>query len=102
MQKPSFDPGLTQQYAGNLKRVINKNGGFNVYRTGFTWRDIHPYLYLVNLTWTQFLLVVLAFFVVANTCFAVVYLLIGPRSISGVDGHSAATRFLDVWFFSSH
>jgi inward rectifier potassium channel len=102
MQKPSFDPGLTQQYAGNLKRVINKNGGFNVYRTGFTWRDIHPYLYLVNLTWTQFLLVVLAFFVVANTCFAVVYLLIGPRSIYGVDGHSAATRFLDVWFFSSH
>ena len=29
MQKPTFDPGLTQQYTGNLRRAINKDGTFN-------------------------------------------------------------------------
>jgi inward rectifier potassium channel len=102
MQKPAFDPGLTQQYAGNLKRVINKNGDFNVYRTGFTWRDVHPYLYLVNLSWPNFLLAVLVFYVVTNTVFAAIFMLTGPRSVYGVDSHSLGSRFLDVWFFSSH
>ena len=30
MQKPAFDPGLTQKYTGNFRRVINKDGTFNV------------------------------------------------------------------------
>jgi inward rectifier potassium channel len=102
MQKPGFDPGLTQQYAGNLERVINKDGGFNVYRTGFTWRDIHPYLILINLSWSKFLLLVLIFYIVVNTIFAVVYMAIGSKSVYGVDGHSTWTHFTDVWFFSSH
>lgn len=102
MQKPGFDPGLTQQYTGNLKRVINKDGEFNVYRTGFTWRDIHPYLTLINLSWSMFLLLVLLLYVIGNTIFACVYILAGPNSVYGVDRHSAWTRFMDVWFFSSH
>jgi hypothetical protein len=42
MQKPTFDPGLTQQVTGNLRRAINKDGSFNVEREGGSWRDIHP------------------------------------------------------------
>jgi len=26
MQNPAFDPGLTQKYTGTLRRVINKDG----------------------------------------------------------------------------
>ena len=48
MQTPTFDPGLTQQFAGTLRRAINKDGSFNVRRRGTTWRDTHPYLYLIN------------------------------------------------------
>lgn len=102
MEKASFDPGLTQQYAGNLKRVINKNGEFNVYRSGYTWRDVHPYLFLVNLSWTNFFLLVLALYVIANTIFAGIYDVIGWKSIHGVDGQTAWARFCELWFFSSH
>jgi inward rectifier potassium channel len=102
MEKVTFDPGLTQQYAGNLKRVINTNGEFNVYRTGFTWRDIHPYLFFVSLSWSRFYSVLLAFYVVANAVFAGVYLLIGPDCIYGANSPSAWVRFLNVMFFSSH
>lgn len=102
MEKPSFDPGLTQQYAGNLKRVINKDGEFNVYRTGFTWSDFNAYLFLVSLSWTNFFLILIAFYVFTNTIFACVYALIGWQSIHGVDGQSAWTRFCQLWFFSCH
>jgi hypothetical protein len=51
MPKPSFDPGLTQKYSGPLRRVINKDGGFNVHSVGGDWHDIHPYLHLVNMSW---------------------------------------------------
>src|SRR5579864_4028577 len=60
MQKPTFDPGLTQQFTGVLQRSINKDGSFNVYRRGVSWRDLHPYLRLLNMSWTRFLGVVLA------------------------------------------
>ena len=54
MQKPAFDPGLTQKYTGNFRRVINKDGTFNVRRRGATWRDFHPYLHLINMDWLPF------------------------------------------------
>ena len=54
MQKPAFDPGLTQKYTGNFRRVINKDGTFNVRRRGATWRDFHPYLHLINMDWAPF------------------------------------------------
>jgi len=34
----TFDPGLTQRYTKVLKRVINKDGQFNVRRVGRTWQ----------------------------------------------------------------
>ena len=47
MRKPTFDPGLTQKFEGPLRRVVNKDGSFNVHRRGASWRDFHPYLHLV-------------------------------------------------------
>ena len=55
MQKPAFDPGLTQQVVGSLRRAIDKDGSFNVLRQGTRWRDIHPYLHLINASWSLFL-----------------------------------------------
>jgi hypothetical protein len=51
MQTPTFDPGLTKQVIAPLRRVIGENGKFNVRRRGTTWRDFHPYLHLVNMSW---------------------------------------------------
>ena len=38
MRKPTFDPGLTEQFTAPLRRVVNKDGSFNVHRRGETWR----------------------------------------------------------------
>ena len=102
MQKPTFDPGLTTQYSGPLRRAINRDGTFNVIRRGTDWRDIHPYLHLVSIPWTAFLGVIVGAYVVINTVFAVCYFLLGPGALqSTVAAPGSMDRFLQCFFFSS-
>lgn len=102
MLKPSFDPGLTQKYGGPLRRAINKDGGFNVHSEGGNWHDIHPYLHLVNMSWTGFFAVIVAAYVVVNLLFAGIYAWIGSDQLSGAEAPTALGRFMNMFFFSSH
>src|ERR1700683_271643 len=101
MQKPTFDPGLTQQYAGPLRRVINPDGSFNVLRKGTGWRDINPYLYLVSIPWIHFFALVLLGYVLVNTLFAIVYFALGPGALNGLRASAGVDRFLQCVFFSA-
>ncbi len=102
MQKPTFDPGLTQQYAGPLRRIINPDGSFNVLRRGTNWRDVNPYLHLISISWTHFFGYVVLGYVLVNTFFAAVYFGLGPGALHGPDGSaSGIDRFLECFFFSS-
>jgi inward rectifier potassium channel len=102
MAKPTFDPGLTQQYTGSLRRAINKDGSFNVARHGTSWRDIHPYLHLISLPWPTFLSLVFAAYLAVNTIFAAFYYALGPGHLVGGDAPHKLDRFLNAFFFSSH
>ena len=102
MQTPSFDPGLTKQVIAPLRRIINEHGQFNVRRRGTTWRDIHPYLHLVNMGWPRFLAVLFLGYIVINTMFAGVYFALGPDQLAGADAPTLWGRFLNDFFFSSH
>lgn len=102
MQQPSFDPGLTQRYTGQIKRAISKSGDFNVRRIGTTWRDQHPYLFLISLSWPAFSSLVLAGFAAINLLFAALYYAIGMDSLKGAEAPTMALRFLNAFFFSTH
>lgn len=102
MQTPTFDPGLTNQVIAPLRRVIGDNGQFNVHRRGTTWRDFHPYLHLVNMSWPRFLATLFFGYVVLNSLFAGVYFVLGPEQLRGADVPNAWGRFLNDFFFSSH
>src|SRR5579863_3002551 len=102
MHKASFDPGLTQQFTSPFRRVINKDGSFNVHRRGTTWRDIHPYLHLINMGWSMFLGTLFLGYVFINTAFAGVYFALGPDQLQGAEASTAWGRFLNAFFFSSH
>ncbi len=102
MQKPSFDPGITQQFSAPVSRIINTDGSFNVHRRGQTWRDFHPYLHLINMGWAPFLAVLFAAFVVVNTVFASLYYSVGTDQLQGADAPTAAARFANAFFFSAH
>lgn len=102
MRKPGFDPGLTQQFNAPLRRVINKDGSFNVHRRGTTWRDFHPYLYLINVRWAAFLGWVFLGYMAVNTMFALAYFSIGPGQLQGGDAATGTGRFFNAFFFSAH
>ena len=103
MRKATFDPGLTTQYGGPLRRAINADGSFNVIRRGTSWRDIHPYLHLVSIPWPQYLLTLLAAYIVVNAFFAVIYYALGPDAIqANFEFRTPMDRFLAGFYFSSH
>jgi inward rectifier potassium channel len=102
MHAPYFDPGLTNQFTAPFRRIINRDGTFNVHRRGATWRDYHPYLALINMSWPAFLSMVFLGYLAMNTLFAAVYFALGPDQLSGAEASTAAGRFLNDFFFSAH
>ena len=102
MQNPTFDPGLTEKYTAAVKRIINKDGQFNVRRAGVTWRDLHPYLVLINMPFLSFLAVVSAAFVVVNVLFAMLYMAVGVEHLKGAEAPTKELQFVNALFFSAH
>jgi len=100
MKKESFDPGLTNQFSGALRRTINADGSFNVKRTGSRWRDASPYLKLIDTTWPRFFLIVIVGFLAVNLIFASAYLTIGIEHLKGLE--SELNNFTNAFFFSVH
>lgn len=100
MKKESFDPGLTTQFSGELRRTINADGSFNVKRTGLRWRDANPYLTLIDTTWPRFFLIVAAGFLAINMIFAGLYLALGVSHLKGLE--SDMNDFENAFFFSVH
>jgi inward rectifier potassium channel len=102
MRQPGYDPGLTEKFAGRVRRIVNQDGTFNVRREGTTLRDFHPYLLLINMSWPAFLATLFLGFIVINSVFAAAYFFMPTDELHGVDAASGFQRFLADFFFSSH
>jgi inward rectifier potassium channel len=100
MKKESFDPGLTTQFSGELRRTINADGTFNVKRDGLRWRDANPYLMLIDTTWPRFFLFVTTGFLAINVIFASLYMIIGLNRLKGLEPE--LDGFSNAFFFSVH
>src|ERR1700675_1053971 len=100
MKKESFDPGLTTQFSGELRRAINPDGTFNVHRKGTRPRDENLYLKMIDASWLTFFAVVLAVFLAVNIAFAGLYLAIGIDQLQGTEREMSA--FVNAFFFSVH
>jgi inward rectifier potassium channel len=97
--RQDFDPGLTQQADGALRRAINPDGSFNVFKTGLNWRDSNLYLYLIEAPFMRFFLIVFVGFLAINAAFALLYLVSGAELVSTDTGLG---RFATAFFFSVH
>lgn len=102
LDQTSFDPGLTEKYTGALNRAIEKDGSFNVRKSGGGLNNFHFYQFLINLSWLQFFLVILSGYIVVNAFFASLYLLAGIGNISGADARTPLAAFLSAFFLSVH
>jgi inward rectifier potassium channel len=98
----AFDPGFTRRVDGDIRRLVNRDGTFNVRRRGMRLRDFHLFQFFVALSWPRFLSVIFAGYLAVNVAFALVYLGLGIENLHGADRSTAAASFLSAFFFSSH
>lgn len=100
MYRQIDDPGFGEKYFNRTKRIINKDGSFNVKRThsGFNVSDIYHTLITIN--WTTFLLILSGSFILINLFFALLYSFIGIHLADGHVDNSFFTLFLDCFFLS--
>ncbi|HYZ86467.1 MAG TPA: ion channel [Bryobacteraceae bacterium] len=101
MAQPNFDPGLTTQYTGRLRRSINPDGSFNVKRPTRLFGDNALYLRLINMGWVPFLALVFLSYVVVNLVFALIYLGIGVENLKGSDVWMPGSPFWAAFYFSA-
>jgi inward rectifier potassium channel len=101
-EQTSFDPGLTQQYTGKILRTIEKDGSFNVRKSGGGFKNFHFFHFLINVSWPSFFLVILAGYFTVNAIFASLYLIAGIQSIQGANGSTPLSAFMSAFFLSVH
>jgi len=99
MQQP-FDPGITQSYDGSVRRIVNRNGSFNVRRRGRRLSDFHLFQFFVALSWPGFFATVVVAFLLLTLAFTGLYFAAGTSGLQGLDAASPGDRFLQVLFFS--
>lgn len=100
MFKQAQDPGLGEKYFKHTKRIINKDGSFNIKRTGGGFSSVNGFHYLINITWPKFLLIVFVGFVFINVFFALLYELAGIENLSNAAAGNELQSFLNTFFFS--
>ena len=83
------------------KRLLNRDGSFNVIREGLSLLDtLAPYHLLLSISWSGFLAVVAALYLVVNVVFALAYLACGPTALEGPGSQMLGGRFSQAFFFS--
>ena len=97
----AIDPGFGTKYQQNAKRVINKDGSFNVIRKGVGISSRNIYQDLIKMSWPRFLMVGVLLIFSLNVVFTFLYMMIGLEEIQGeVAGRGFYHDFSQAFFFS--
>ena len=101
-QQEERDLGLGSKVAEEShERFLNKDGTFTVRREGLGFfRSLSLYHWLLTMSWSQYLLLLVGFYFLINVVFAFGYYLCGPSSFQGIDGSASHGWALDSFFFS--
>ncbi len=95
------DVGFGTTFKNEPKRMINKDGSFNVKRiTNINYfNDI--YKYLTDISWIKFILILFGIFLLFNISFSVIYYFLGFEGLSGLEyTKNELNVFLQIFYFS--
>lgn len=94
------DPGLGSKYEGKTKRLINKDGSFNIRKVGIGSNIRDTYHSLIHMSWTKFLSLALLSILIINIAFALVYVAIGVEHLKGDIEGDTLDNILQAFYFS--
>jgi inward rectifier potassium channel len=94
------DPGLGVNFQGQIKRIVNSDGSYNIQRKGGItgYRDL--YKTLIHISWLKFILLAFTYYLLVNILFALLYITIGVEELSGVNNNYS--DFFNAFFLSIH
>ncbi len=93
-----FGSRLSQQ---ENSRMMNRDGTFNVDRDGMSIiKSMSMYHWLITISWTKFLSMMSAFYIVINFIFAFGYYFSGSDALNGAESTTMTNHFWNCFFFS--
>lgn len=98
MWRRTIDPGLGEKYNSRTKRLINKDGSFNIVKLGRELRLYDAYQYLKNISVGRLSFLLLCFYLFINSLFALLYLWCGVENLHGIE--PGLHPFFNAFFFS--
>ncbi|MFT5778482.1 MAG: inward rectifier potassium channel [Crocinitomicaceae bacterium] len=98
MNNTTKDPGLGSKFGGQVERLMNEDGTYNIKHKGGLRSVRDVYKFLIDLSWTKFFLFSIIVYLISNVLFACFYMVGGIEDISGINRDS--NSFLNAFFFS--
>jgi inward rectifier potassium channel len=97
----SRDLGFGAVVAAERKRLLNRDGSFNVRRSGLGfWQSNSLYHTLLTMSWARFLTLLVLAYVAINALFAAAYDICGPSGLEGNAASNALGMYARAFFFS--
>jgi len=98
----SKELGFGSNAKGKSARFVNKDGSFNVKRSGLSsLQNLHIYHSLIEMSWLKFAMVTLSFYTLINILFAFLYVIVGVQHLVGIIGNTFIDKFWEAFFFSA-
>lgn len=94
------DFGFGSKWTNRVGRFITEEGDFNVIKQGNTWRDIHLYQSLVTMSPTKFFGLTLLLYILINSIFGALHLLIGLDTLTIESSDNWFENFCHAFYFS--
>ncbi len=94
------DPGTGTQYKAYSKRIINKDGSFNVKKVALPPSTRNTYQYLIQIGWMKFLGIIILYLLIINGLFAAAYLMVGKIHFNGITTTTSVNTYLQFYYFS--
>lgn len=100
MAKPIQDPGLGSKFRPGEKRLMNKDGSFNVHKIGAPGNIRDAYQSLIIMSWAKFFALTIVFIFSLNLLFAFMYQFIGLEELVGDKEGDFWQNLSEAFFFS--
>ncbi|MTI86346.1 MAG: transporter [Balneolaceae bacterium] len=97
-KQPEDDLGFGSKVGREGERLVNKDGSFNVKRTGY--HSFAPYLWMMETTWPWFLFTILISYILLNIVFAFAFMSLGIETVTHLPSQGFWQDFAHAYFFS--
>ena len=100
--KTADNTGFGENASNYGGRLLNKNGEANIKKVGLGFFEKYSWFHsMLALSWTHFLIIVLAFYIAVNLVFALIYYSMGVENLAGMHTASKSQEFAEAFFFSA-